>query len=147
MARLICPWPRPTDGQRGQALVEFALIVPLFAVIMFALLDFGRVIYTKNTVEEAAREGSRAGTVEAVDAGWKYTLIRNAAINAGAGLGLTTASVVGQGCDDCFYPDGAISGEVVVVTVNTQVQLLTPLLSQLLGGTFNVTSTSRSFIP
>jgi Flp pilus assembly protein TadG len=131
----------------GQSLVEFALIVPVFALILFALLDFGRVIYTQNTVEEAAREASRAGTVEAVDAAWKYDLIRNAAISSAAGLGLTAASVNGQGCADCFYPDGAVSGEVVVVTVNTQVALLTPILSQVVGGTFNVTSTSRSFIP
>lgn len=141
------PTTTPTRSERGQTLVEFALIIPLFALLLFALLDFGRVIYTQNTVEEAAREASRAGTVEAVDASWKYSLIRNAAINAGAGLGLTTANVVGQGCDDCFYPDGAVSGEIVVVTVNTQVTLLTPILAQVLGGTFNVTSTSRGFIP
>jgi Flp pilus assembly protein TadG len=133
--------------ERGQTLVEFALIIPLFALILFALLDFGRVIYTQNTLEQAAREASRVGTLEAVDASWKYSLIRNAAINSAAGVGLTSANVVGQGCADCFYPDGAVSGEIVVVTVNTQVALLTPILSQVLGGTFNVTSTSRGFIP
>jgi Flp pilus assembly protein TadG len=135
------------NRERGQALVEFALIVPLFALLLFALLDFGRVIYTQNTVEEAAREASRVGTVEASDSSWKYALIRNAAISAGAGLGLTNANVLGQGCDDCFYPDGAVSGEIVVVTVSTQVTLLTPILSQVVGGDWNVSSTSRSFIP
>ena len=134
-------------GDRGQALVEFALIVPVFAVILFGLLDFGRVIYTQNTVEQAAREASRAGTLEAVDASWKYDQIRAAAINSAAGLGLAAANVNGQGCADCFYPRGAVSGEIVVVTVSTQVNLVTPLLSQIVGGTFNVTSTSRSFIP
>lgn len=131
----------------GQSLVEFALIIPLFAVLLFALLDFGRVIYTQNTVEEAAREASRTGTIEAVAASWKYSLIRNAAIGSAVGLGLTTANVSGAGCADCFYPDGAVSGEVVVVTVNDQVNLLTPILSQVLGGSWNVTATSRSFIP
>ena len=132
---------------RGQALVEFALIVPVFALILFALLDFGRVIYTQNTVEQAAREASRAGTLEAVDAAWKYSQIRSAAINSAAGIGLVNANISGQGCDDCFYPGGAISGEIVVVTVSTRVDLVTPILSQVVGGTFNVTSTSRSFIP
>ena len=132
---------------RGQTLVEFALIIPLFALILFALLDFGRVVYTQNTVEQAAREASRAGTLEAVNASWKYTLIRDAAINSAAGLGLTSANIVGQGCADCFYPNGVVSGEIVVVTVNSQVTLLTPILSQVLGSTFNVTSTSRSFMP
>jgi Flp pilus assembly protein TadG len=132
---------------RGQALVEFALIVPVFALILFALLDFGRVIYTQNTVEQAAREASRAGTLEAVDAAWKYSQIRSAAINSAAGIGLVNANISGQGCADCFYPGGAISGEIVVVTVSTRVDLVTPILSQVVGGTFNVTSTSRSFIP
>ena len=132
---------------RGQALVEFALIVPVFALILFALLDFGRVIYTQNTVEQAAREASRAGTLEAVDAAWKYSQIRSAAINSAAGIGLVNANISGQGCADCFYPAGAISGEIVVVTVSTRVDLVTPILSQVVGGTFNVTSTSRSFIP
>lgn len=133
--------------ERGQTLVEFALIIPLFALILFALLDFGRVIYTQNTVEQAAREASRVGTLEPSAAAWKYNLIRNAAISSAAGIGLSNANIVGQGCDDCFYPDGASSGGMVVVTVNTHVALLTPILGQVLGGSFTVTSTSRGFIP
>lgn len=133
--------------QRGQALVEFALVVPLFALILFVLLDFGRVIYTQNTVDQAAREASRVGSLEPAAAAWKYDRIRSAAINSAVGIGLATASIVGQGCADCFYPDGASSGGMVVVTVNSQVDLLTPILSQVLGGSFMVTSTSRSFIP
>lgn len=132
---------------RGQALVEFALIVPVFALILFVLLDFGRVIYTQNTVEQAAREASRVGSIEAAAQTWKYDLIRSAAINSAAGLGLTTSNIVGQGCSDCFYPNGASSGALVVVTVNTQVTLLTPIVAQVVGGTFNVSATSRSFVP
>lgn len=133
--------------ESGQTLVEFALIIPLFAVLLFALLDFGRVIYTQNTVEQAAREASRVGTLEPAAAAWKYSLIRNAAIRSAAGVGLTNANVVGQGCADCFYPDGAGSGGLVVVTVTTQVGLLTPILGQILGSSFTITSTSRGFIP
>lgn len=133
--------------QRGQALVEFALIVPLFALILFVLLDFGRVIYTQNTVDQAAREASRVGSLEPAAASWKYDKIRSVAINSAVGIGLATADIVGQGCADCFYPNGASSGGMVVVTVNSQVDLVTPILSQVLGGSFIVTSTSRSFIP
>ena len=133
--------------ERGQALVEFALIVPVFALILFTLLDFGRVIYTQNTIEQAAREASRVASIEAAAQTWKYDLIRNAAISSAAGVGLTTGSVNGQGCADCFYPNGVVSGELVVVTVTTQVNLLTPIVAQVLGGTFNLSATSRSFIP
>jgi Flp pilus assembly protein TadG len=130
----------------GQALAEFALIMPLFAVLLLGLLDFGRVIYAQNTVSEAAREATRVGAVEPAATANKYTAIRDAAINRAPGIGLTSGDIVGNNCSDCFYPDGALSGGRVVVTVSTTIQLLTPILSQIVGGSFTVTSTSRTFI-
>jgi Flp pilus assembly protein TadG len=45
--------------QRGKALLESALIfLPLFAII-FAILDFGLVIFVKSTLQNAVREGAR----------------------------------------------------------------------------------------
>jgi Flp pilus assembly protein TadG len=46
------------DGQRGQTLVEFALILPLFLLMFFAMVDFGRGFYTWLLVTNAAREGA-----------------------------------------------------------------------------------------
>ena len=51
----------------GQTLVEFALVIPVFMLILFGLIDGGRLIYTDTTLSQAAREGSRVGSVEA---GW-----------------------------------------------------------------------------
>jgi Flp pilus assembly protein TadG len=47
----------------GQALVEFALIVPLFLVLIFAVFDFGRVIWANDAVGNAAREAARYAIV------------------------------------------------------------------------------------
>jgi Flp pilus assembly protein TadG len=135
-----------TERSRGQALVEFALIMPLFAVILLGLLDFGRVIYAQNTVSEAAREASRVGSVSPSASASKYTAMRSAAITRSPGLGLTSGDIVGNGCTDCFYPDGAVTGGRVVVNVTKTVQLLTPIISQIVGGSFTVSSTSRTFI-
>lgn len=44
----------------GQDLVEFALIAPLFFLLLFGILEFGLVIWHYNTVSIAAREGARA---------------------------------------------------------------------------------------
>jgi Flp pilus assembly protein TadG len=131
---------------RGQALAEFALMMPIFALVLFALLDFGRVIYAQNTVSEAAREATRVGVVEPSATSAKYAAMRNAAISKAPGLGLTTANVVGSTCTNCFYPNGAVSGGQVVVKVSTTVTLLTPVISQIVGGSFTVTSTARDFI-
>ncbi|NUQ56510.1 MAG: pilus assembly protein, partial [Dehalococcoidia bacterium] len=48
---------RRTDA--GQALVEFALVLPVMLMMLFALVDFGRGFYTWLVVTNAAREGAR----------------------------------------------------------------------------------------
>ncbi len=48
----------------GQALVEFALVIPLFLLLLFGLVEVGRLIYLQNAFNEAAREAARYGSVE-----------------------------------------------------------------------------------
>jgi hypothetical protein len=53
------------QGQRGQGLVEFALVLPVFALALFGLLDVGRLVYTNSALSQAAREGARLAATEA----------------------------------------------------------------------------------
>jgi len=133
------------QSARGQALVEFAMVLPIFMVLLFALLDFGRVVYAQNTVAQAAREAARFAAVSPSES--KADLIRQTAIRMAPGLGLTAANITGAGCANCFYPDGTDQGDRAVVTVSVHIDILTPLISQLMGGSFDVQSTSRSYIP
>jgi TadE-like protein len=48
---------------RGQALAEFALVAPIFFLMVFALMDFGRYVYYVQTLNNAAREGARYAIV------------------------------------------------------------------------------------
>lgn len=48
---------------RGQALVEFAIVLPVFIVALLAIFDLGRVIWARNSLENAAREGARYAIV------------------------------------------------------------------------------------
>jgi Flp pilus assembly protein TadG len=48
----------------GQALVEFTLILPIFLLLLFSLVDFGRGFYTWLLVTNAAREGARIAAVQ-----------------------------------------------------------------------------------
>lgn len=50
---------------RGQALVEVALVAPLFFMLLFGLIDLGRVIWAIDSVGAAAREGARWASVHA----------------------------------------------------------------------------------
>ena len=44
---------------RGQSLVEFALVVPIFLVLLFGMVEYGRAWMTKNILTGAAREAVR----------------------------------------------------------------------------------------
>jgi len=50
-------------GARGQSLVEFALILPIFLVVMFMIVEFGRALFTYNILVSATRAGARAGVI------------------------------------------------------------------------------------
>ena len=55
--------PRSRRRGRGQALAEFALVAPLFFVLLFSIIDFGRYVYYVQIINNAAREGARYGIV------------------------------------------------------------------------------------
>ena len=55
--------PCVAGGRRGQSLVEFALVLPIFAIMLFGIIDFGRYVYTANTLGNGAREAARIGSV------------------------------------------------------------------------------------
>ena len=56
---------RGRPATRGQALVEFALTIPIFLLLVFGLIDMGRFVFGQSTLSQAAREGARLGAVEA----------------------------------------------------------------------------------
>jgi Flp pilus assembly protein TadG len=52
-----------TRGQRGNALVEFALVLPLLLLILFGTIEFSIALYDKAIITNASREAARAGVV------------------------------------------------------------------------------------
>ena len=54
---LVLPTARCRD-ERGQSLVEAALGFPLLMLLFFGIIEFSLVIFTYNTLSNAAREGS-----------------------------------------------------------------------------------------
>ncbi|MCK5880387.1 MAG: pilus assembly protein [Sinobacterium sp.] len=49
--------------ERGSSLVEFALVAPLFFVLIFALFDIGFAVWTYNSISQAVREAGRHAVV------------------------------------------------------------------------------------
>ena len=107
---------RRKNGEKGQALVEFTLLIPIFLLLLFAIVDFGMGFHAWITVTNSAREGARLGAVMAteqqiVDRVYQTSDLTNEATNM-------TVSVQGE--------QGA-PGESVVVAVEYDYDLITPL--------------------
>ena len=50
-------------NQNGGAAVEFAIILPLFIFLLFGIIEGGLLLYNKQVITNASREGARAGIV------------------------------------------------------------------------------------
>ena len=136
-------------GDRAQALVETALVLPLLLLLIVGLFDVGRAIWLSNTLATAVREGTRYGIVHGAlsasptgPGAASYTppdtdttitaQVRNYA--SGVPNNLTVLST---------WPDGnANRGSRIVVSATFP---FTPILSQVfLGGGLGITLRSSS---
>lgn len=138
MGRLI---RKKEKGERGQSLVEFALIVPLFLLLVFAIVDFGMGFYSWITVTNAAREGARVGVVGADSATITQRVNDTSGALAGPNLTVTVTNASDQNGD---------SGEEVSVEVVYRYELITPvssIMNMLSGGSLgpdiNFSATSK----
>ena len=145
-------------ARRGQALVEFALVLPLLLVLIFGIVDAGRLIYTYNTVANSARNAARVAIVNQSITGTDTcntteatTYPTGCAISSGIGLGITPADVTVEYRDptdttDCKVPVSTppvvLIGCVAVVEVTGQFRPITPVIGQIIGSV-RVTSTSK----
>ena len=55
------------EGQRGQALLEFALVIGFLLLVMFGIIDFARVFFGYATMSNGVREGARYAVVHPND--------------------------------------------------------------------------------
>jgi hypothetical protein len=54
---------RPARAGRGQALVEFAMVAPIFFLVLFAMIEGGRFVFYYEMLNNATREGARYAIV------------------------------------------------------------------------------------
>ena len=51
-------------SERGQSLVEFALVLPMLLVLLLGIADFGRIFQAGIVTETAARNGAETAALE-----------------------------------------------------------------------------------
>lgn len=54
---------RSAGAQRGMAVVELALVLPIFLLVVFMVAEFGIIFYNKAIITNASREAARVGIV------------------------------------------------------------------------------------
>lgn len=83
--------------QRGNAALEFALVLPVMLLILYGLVTFGAAFYTQLAVSRAAEDGARAITFlpepEDEDEGPDYSLAANEVINSLAASRIVPISI------------------------------------------------------
>ena len=104
---------------RGQALVELALVLPIFLLITVATVDAGRAFTNQVAISNASREGAIYASMgnSADSAG-----IRNRVLQAASGIDPASISV-----------STTSDGSTVTVTVTCSMALVTPLIGAIWG--------------
>lgn len=147
MMRLVRSRPPARPRSAGQSLVEFALILPIFVLLMLAVFDFGRGIYTYNGLSEAARDIARTAIVDDTNVlGAGVETQRTIVTQKGLVPGLRVVSF------ECLSYDGnpstanpcTGSGNLIKVTVAST---FVPVALLGLGGPIELVSASSLQIP
>jgi Flp pilus assembly protein TadG len=122
-----------SNDDEGAVLIEFALVIGLFFMLVFGMVDFGLAINTKTQLTNAGREGARLGTVNLVP-GAVEARVREAADNLDQTILIVTVTCEkpdDMPCTGPGFPAGdlqnAQSGDSVVVTVDYKYSMITPL--------------------
>lgn len=110
------------NSEKGQSLVEFALVLPLLILLLFGIIDFGRIFHAYLTLDHAGREAARAASIGKDD-----TSIKNVAVNNASSINLKEEKV-------SIFPVGSkSSGSDVTITITYPVDFLTPVIGKLIS--------------
>lgn len=114
-----------TRDERGQAVTEFAVILPVLLMVLFAIFQFGVIFNNYIQVTSAAREGARKGAVSrgAGNCATVQNLAVSAAQSSAGSLGLQSSNVtVSDTCTNNAIAQG--SDMKVTVTYPWSVKIL-----------------------
>jgi Flp pilus assembly protein TadG len=136
---------RDSKRRRGQALVEFSLILIPFLFLLMGVVDLGRGIATYNGVAEAAREIARTTSLHrGSPLGTSSQTQATIAAQEKVVLGLSDpAATITFDCTDASGATAPLPcqmGEYVRVEVTVPFTVLTPLLNMVAPSTLSSVS-------
>ncbi len=117
-----------TKDEKGQSMVELALVLPILLLLFMGMVQFGFIFNGHITVTSAAREGARLAAV-----GQDENAVRDRVQEASVAPLLTIEQHNIQISEN---------GEAVSVTVLGSVDIIVPMLNMFTGNSVNVSSES-----
>ena len=146
------PWfalrHHPREISRGQSLVEFALILPVFLLFLVIAVDFGRLFYTYIQLNNIAREGAAyAAANPTVDNATLTTIaLRESNVQAQRGEGAITATATCAPVACASALGGTGAGNRVTVGVSETFSFFTPLIGAFWPGGLRIGSAATSTV-
>jgi Flp pilus assembly protein TadG len=111
----------------GAVAAEFALLLPLLLIILFGIMEFGMIMYGREIVTNAAREGARAGIVQGPPkrtGGEIISISTNYLTGTGVNPGDVTFTSAGE---------GLANPNTLTVTATYSYNFLVPVIPVLVG--------------
>ncbi|HVA77950.1 MAG TPA: TadE/TadG family type IV pilus assembly protein [Candidatus Binataceae bacterium] len=114
-------------------MVEFAMVAPLFFLLIFAVVEFGRLFFTQMQLEEAVQEAGRYASTGNTQTG----LTRLQSIEAdlqksAAGINVPISNIQISSLVNGVWVSGSAGGpsDTVLIQVTMSLNLLTPMVGQ-----------------
>ena len=127
-------------NDRAQAMVEFAIVAPILFLLLFGVIEVGRMMFLYAAVTNASREAARWGSAVGYDdtGVLRYkncdaitTIARNAAFTPSANVEIyydTGPSTTPTQCNNPVYPGYRASGDRIMVKVTVTYRPYTKLI-------------------
>jgi Flp pilus assembly protein TadG len=115
-------------NEKGQSLVEFAIILPVVMLILMGIIEFGLMINCYLKVENAAREGARTGIVSSANVDIQEAVVRISPNLVPENLTVNVTPAEGY----------RKSGEALTVEVIYKYEMTVPIISNIFGRTVDL---------
>lgn len=115
-------------SQRGQAMVELALVLPILLMLFMGIVEFGRIFGAYMIISNLSREGARYGVVGHDDTQIQNLIISQKAWLDESKLTITIAPLYAQ----------RDKGDTLGVTVDYPVELIVPVIANILPNPVNL---------
>ncbi len=114
--------------EKGQALVEFALVLPILLILVLGIVVFGQIFFSYQLIQNAARDGARYGTVGSTDAEIMQIVQQKMSTLKQENITVTIQPTEGS----------RQRGEQIDVTIDYQVELYAPMWANILPNPYPI---------